>query len=162
MYQYSFAPPHEQQGWGGGPRIAGMGWRKRKRKDPEPGFPKNCDICKVVLNGKYEYDGHMNGKRHMKELRKNELSENLEKERAENEGSGNQTNDFISVNPTTSRRMCSLCSVEFSSAMTERSHVQGRRHQQNIRKSMFGLFIQNKSKVGEQFKSGRCEVCKVS
>jgi len=131
--------------------------RKRRRQNSEPGFPKTCDICGVVLEGKLTWDTHVNGKRHMREMRKKEVAELLVNERQEavSAGDASTTAGFITICPTTSLRMCSLCSIVFSSPLQEQSHMHGKRHRQNIKKLNTGVPFVAEIKPG----LGRCEIC---
>jgi len=130
MEEISFIPPNERLRFGGDRRV------KRKRVEPEPGFPKHCDLCKVVCRRKIEYEDHLKGKRHGKKLRKKEFIEFLEKKRQAPEENGNisLTNEHLAISPTTSRRMCTVCDLELSSIFVEEDHFKGKRHRQNLKK----------------------------
>lgn len=107
-----------------------------------------------MLNREFEYEAHVKGKRHMKELRKRELIE-------EAEGMEGGASKYVTINPATSRRMCTLCSVEFSSLMIEQTHLNGKRHQKNIKKINSGESISvNATESLHQL--GRCEACNVN
>jgi len=131
--------------------------RKRKRSQIEPGFPKPCDICNVVLNRKAEFEGHINGKRHAKELRKKQLQEKLQKELESN--FGEQAKDLIVIDPITSLRKCSVCSIEFTSPMVEESHMNSKRHQKMVNDKGSGTFKRQRRRKHKQV--GRCEICDV-
>lgn len=155
MDQNSFYPPNRRR------RIlAGRFFpRKRTRVEIEPGFPKNCDLCKVVCARKFEYESHMTGKRHLKELRKKELSERIEKEQLEAEKTGKSrlTNEYLAINPTNSKRMCTLCCIELTSVFMEVSHFKGKKHQQNVKKTLMGFNQRNSHKAY----LGVCEACRI-
>jgi len=132
-------------------------WRKRKRSEKHPGFPKPCDVCNVVLNVKLEYEAHINGKRHMKELKKKELQEKLGK--GDEAKSGEQTKELIVIDPKTSLRTCSVCYIEFNSPMIEQSHMKGKRHQKMLQ--MFSAGCKIPKPPAKSF-VGRCEICAVN
>jgi len=131
--------------------------RKRKRSIIEPGFPKSCDICWCVLNSTVEYEAHFNGKRHAKELRKKQIQEKLKKEFGAN--SGEQGEDLIVIDPISSLRKCSICSIEFHSPMIEESHLNSRRHNKMVRYKRLAAF--KKQIPIAQSKFGKCEICAV-
>jgi len=140
-------------------------WGKRKRPAPAPGFPKTCEICNVTLDRQYAFDSHQNGKRHIKNLRKKELADELKKEREENDGKKNsktktEEEKYLSVSPVTANRMCTLCDVEFTSSIIEQSHMKGRRHIHNVRNSLRGGRIV-KSQKKAVVDLGMCAVCDV-
>jgi len=142
-------------------------WSKRKRPRPAPGFPKTCEICNVILDGQYALDSHNNGKKHLKNLRKKELADELDKgheEKKEEEGSSKNEEDaenkYLSISTETGNKMCKLCNVVFTSSIIEQSHMKGRRHIQNVKNSMSGRRIvrSHKKPIVEL---GMCEVCDV-
>jgi len=140
-------------------------WGKRKRPRPAPGFPKTCEICNVTLDRQYAFDSHNNGKRHLKNLRKKELADELKKEREEKDskkGSTSKTAEekYLSISPLTANKMCTLCNVEFTSSIIEQSHMKGRRHIQNVRNSLRGGRIV-KSQKKAVVDLGMCAVCDV-
>jgi len=130
--------------------------RKRKRSNIEPGFPKPCDICNVVLNRKAEYEGHINGKRHAKEVRKKQIWEKLQIESK----SGEQAEDLIVIDPITSLRKCSVCSIPFTSPMVEESHMNSKRHKKMVGDKRSGKRKRRRrGRVRKQV--GSCEICGV-
>jgi len=178
MDQTKFQPKEQpkQMTYPGRPRV---GLRKRKRAVLEPGFPKPCEECNIVLQRKVEYDAHIIGKRHMKMLRKKELQEKLEKEQAAEAvpGSDKKTKDLIVIDPKTSFRTCTVCSIKFESPQTEQNHVNGKKHKIKVQKLLTRcsqpIPPKNGSqpmppKKGSQPKPpkrgyvGRCEVCQVN
>jgi len=140
--------------------LPGGGLPKKRRRVKETGFSKRCNICDITLRGQYEFDSHSNGNRHMKNLRKKQLEDNLEKERKSRSGTKPDAR-FLTINPSSMKRMCTLCNVEFSSSVIEESHVKGRRHIQNVRNSLKGGRIQKSQKKGLT-DIGKCEVCDVA
>jgi len=134
--------------------------RKRTRVEIEPGYPKNCDLCKVVCHRKFEYESHMKGKRHLKEMRKKELAESIEKEKlsAEKTGKSRLTNEYLAINPTNSKRICTLCGIELSSVFMEVSHFKGKKHLQNVKKTKMGY---NQGRNCHKGNLGVCEACRV-
>jgi len=155
MDQNSFVP-EENKKRVAGPFIRTFGWKKRKRNEIEPGFPKPCDLCKCVLNRKFEYEAHMGGKRHLKELKKIEILEQLQKKVGAE--SGEQTKEVVVIDPKTSLRTCTVCSLAFESPMIERSHLKGRRHKKMV-KILNAPIVHKPPRKGYV---GRCEICKVS
>jgi len=135
------------------------GVKKRKRAELEPGFPKPCEICNVVLNRKFEYDAHFTGKRHKKELRKKEIQEKLEKKQQEIPFRGKQTKDIIVIDPKTSLRTCTVCSLGFQSPIVEHAHMNGKKHKMKVKRYMAALQLPMPPKKGYV---GNCEVCHVS
>jgi len=141
-------------------------WMKRKRPQSAPGFPKTCEICNVTLDRQYAFDSHQNGKRHLKNLRKKELADELakelEKKESEEGNSKSKTAEkiYISISTVTGNKMCTLCNVEFTSSIIEQSHMKGRRHIQNIKNSLRGKRIM-KSQKKPVVDLGKCEVCNV-
>jgi len=127
----------------------------------EPGFPKYCAECEVSLDNQFKLDTHNQGKRHQRNLRKKELLEQYAKmEAAEN--ISHKT--WIIESPETKKRTCTLCEVEFSSAFIELSHIQGRRHKQNVKNKARGVRLikpkpQKKRKSRPAPRFGRCEIC---
>jgi len=134
-----------------------FGWRKRKRAEMDPGFPKNCDVCNIVLTRKFEYEAHMTGKRHMKELKKKKVREQLEKDLGA-EGD-KAANEIIIFDPKTNLRTCTVCSIGFTSPMIEQSHMNGKKHQKMVKISSTGRIAERPPKNGYL---GRCEICAVS
>jgi len=112
------------------PGRPGRRGRKRKRTEVDPGFPKSCEVCNIVLKRKLEYDAHMTGKRHKKELKKKQIQEKLVKKQAEAEEQ--KTEDFIVIDPKTSLRTCTVCSLGFESPMVEQSHMNGKKHKAKV------------------------------
>lgn len=137
--------------------LAGGGWSRKRKRSPTVGYPKRCEICDITVNGQYELNSHKNGNRHMKNVRKKELAEKLEKKRNAQQGP-NPDEKFLTLNPASMKRMCTLCNVEFSSSVIEESHIRGRRHVQNVRNSQRGGRIL-KSKRKLLVNIGSCEVC---
>jgi len=134
-----------------------FGWRKRKRAEMDPGFPKNCDVCNIVLSRKFEYEAHMTGKRHMKESKKKQLREELEKVvGAEN---GKEAKEIVVFDPKTNLRTCTVCSIGFTSPMIEQSHMKGKKHQKMVKTSQTGRNLERPPRKGYV---GRCEICDVS
>jgi len=153
--------PEEQPKLGPAPGRPGMELRKRKRKELDPGFPKSCEVCNIVLNRKFEYDAHVGGKRHMKELRRKDVQEQLEKEHIEQAKAvptSGTKEDIIVMDPKTSLRMCTVCSLGLQSPMVELAHIVGKKHKLKLKKFLNRL-LSNPPKKGFV---GRCEVCKVS
>jgi len=133
---------------------------KRKRSEIEPGFPKPCDLCKVVCNRLIEYEAHMSGKRHSRELKKIKVKEQLEK--MVGAESNEPTKEVVVTDPKTSLRTCTVCSVPLQSPMVERSHLKGRKHQKKIQKMIKisnGPIVPRPPRKGYV---GRCEICNVS
>lgn len=138
----------------GGFRGRGRGRGRGRRAKLEPGFPKKCDLCKVSLIDKCQLDAHNNGSRHAKNLRKAEFLK-LREDEAGKKGAS----PYVSVNADNSKRKCTLCNVEFTSAEMEDGHLKGARHRNNIRMMRLGgRVIKNPDKV----KFGGCEVCDVT
>jgi len=96
----------------------------------------------------------------MKQMRKKELLESLQKEKLEGDAEGTTSGEknWIEINPATSRRVCTLCDVEFSSTILELTHLHGRRHQANLKKYASGQHISFQEEKGMLKK---CEVCNV-
>jgi len=150
-------PPKEQPAESTAPKRR---VKKRKRAELEAGFPKPCEICNVVLNRKFEYDAHVTGKRHKKELKKKEIQEKLEKKQQEEiPFRGKETNDLIVIDPKTSLRTCTVCSLGFQSPMVEHAHMNGRKHKMKVKRYLAALQLPMPPKKGYV---GRCEVCKLS
>lgn len=135
------------------------GWGKRRPAVLEPGFPKRCEICKTTLQSKFEFDKHNIGKRHLKNLRKEEI---LKRHKGDGSQSAdtNSTEDskHISVNIKKARRVCTLCQVEFTSDQMEKDHMKGARHISNVKKAETGGVIKV-SKKRPHNKLGKCFLC---
>jgi len=161
MDQTSFLPKEQQNRMPGHWRPRGRGgWGgKRKRTTTDTGFSKTCEVCNIVLTRKFEYDSHMIGKRHKKALKKKELNEKLEKERAV-VGSriGNQPNGVVVVDPKTSLRTCTVCSLAFSSPMIEESHMKGKKHLKMLKMLSNGPMMPKPPARGYV---GKCDICAV-
>jgi len=150
MDQNSFIPQTE--------RVFNGRRRKRKRSRIQPGFPKPCDICECKLNTETEYQIHINGKRHAKELRKKQIQDKLNEQVGTD--SWEQAEDLIVIDPITSRRKCSVCSVEFTSPMIEESHMNSRRHKKMVKNNLLAASKTQRPTAKTQF--GKCEICEVN
>jgi len=160
MDQSKFMPQPKQTTT---PRKQGKGFRKRKRVELEPGFPKPCEVCNIILNRKFEYDAHMIGKRHAKELKKKEIREKLEKEHAESVPAiGKKTEEYIVIDPKTSLRTCTACSIGFESLMVEFAHMNGKKHKMKVNTLGVKTVSTRVPLPPKKGYVGRCEVCKIS
>lgn len=110
-------------------------------------------MCKVSLIDEQQVKSHKNGSRHAKNLRMAEY------EKSREAGAGEKgESPYVSINPENSRRMCNLCNVEFTSLEMEDKHMNGTRHQNNVRsKSTGGRVIKNRVKAS----LGGCKICDV-
>jgi len=139
-------------------------FRKRKRvKQADPGFPKFCQECNISVDCQTKLDAHNRGKVHQKNLRKKDLLETYAKKGVQDISK----EKYIVVSSETKRRMCTLCSVEFSSTFIELSHIQGRRHKQNVQNASKGVPLirprpKKKRKPNKATILGRCEICNVT
>jgi len=139
------------------------GWRGRGGRRPavfEPGFPKSCEICQISsLQNKFQLEKHNVGKRHLKNLRKEEIRKQSAKTGSDStDAKSSKESKYISVNTETSRRMCTLCQVEFTSDEIETSHMKGSRHLTNVRKARTGGVVKINKKTPNL---GKCELCNV-
>jgi len=133
--------------------VRGRGRTRIKRSKLAPGFPKKCELCKVSLIDKRQFDAHNNGSRHARNLRKAEFL------KAPKDEEGKKSiSPWITVNSDNSMRKCTLCNVEFSSAEMEEGHLKGARHRNNVRMKRFGRRI---NKNPDKVNHGACEICDV-
>jgi len=161
--------PMRARGWsrGRGRGFRGRSGRRgrgRGRRRPaviEPGFPKRCEICQTTLQSKFEFDKHSIGKRHLKNLRKEEI---LKQHKADGpktaDDKSSEDSKHISVNTEKARRVCTLCHVEFTSDNMEKDHMKGARHLNNVKKAAMGGVIKV-TKRKPKNKLGKCDLCSV-
>jgi len=69
-----------------------------------------------------------------------------------------EENKHLSISTETGNKICNLCDVEFTSSITEQSHMKGRRHIQNVKNILRGkTIVKSQKKASEEI--GKCEVC---
>lgn len=146
---------------GRGGRRRGRGRGRRRPAVIEPGFPKRCEICQTSLQSKFEFDKHNIGKRHLKNLRKEEILKQHKAEGSESaDAKSTEDSKHISVNTEKARRVCTLCQVEFTSDNMEKDHMKGARHLSNVKKAAMGGVIKVTKKKSKT-KLGKCDLCSV-
>jgi len=150
-------------GFRGNWRGRGRGRRGGRRPATlEPGFPKRCEICDTTLQSKFELEKHKIGKRHLKNLRKDEI---LKQQKANgsksDDAKSTKDSKHISVNTEKACRLCTLCQVEFTSDHMENDHMKGARHLTNVRKAAMGEVVKVTKKKKPRHKFGKCDLCAV-
>ena len=97
-----------------------------------------CEACDIYANCQKNYDLHLNGEKHkrkeMKKLRKD--NPNLVKEMKNlRKSNPNLFKYYCKANPNMYKYYCEVCNVYANCQKTYDSHLNGRKHKENIRKS---------------------------
>jgi len=91
-----------------------------------------CNVCQLSIANPLQWQSHCSGKKHQKNVQ----NQNRQHVRDVSVAIGEDMDDdeeYIVYDSASQWRKCSLCSVIFTSACLEKSHMAGKRHRKNVK-----------------------------